>query len=327
MPAAIALPSLGMGPESGGGRARAGSGIAAGIGNLPPTAVMLLAIVSVQLGAALATVLFSSLGPAGTAFASAFFSAAVLTVLSSFGARRKGVRGVLFARGGLLRRHALLIGLFGIVETTQGLPFFLALERIPLGIASTIAFLGPLGLAVATSRRLVHFLWIGVAALGAALLTPEIGGAAVAGGLDPLGLFYAAIAALGWAAFVPMSQRTGAIFPGTSGLALAMWASTAMLLPVALLEGGVARAGLGDLAGALGVSLLGMVLPLVLEYRALQKMSARTYGILVTLEPAVGALVGVLCLGQPAGARMVVAVACVMLAALGITLSDRRDAG
>jgi inner membrane transporter RhtA len=97
-----------------------------------------------------------------------------------------------------------------------------------------------------------------------------------------------------------------------------------LLLPLALVEHSLFRADLGDLIGALGVSLLGTVLPLVLEFRALQRMSARTYGILVTLEPAVGAGIGVLCLGQPASPRMVIAVACVMLAALGVTLSDRK---
>lgn len=284
-----------------------------GLGRLPPTAIMLLAIVAVQLGSALATVLFSSLGPIGTAFASSLFSAVALTLISRPRA--------LFAQSGrLLRRHALLILAFGVVDVAMVLPFFLALERIPLGIASTVAFLGPLGLAVATSRRLVHFLWIGIAALGVALLTPEIGT-----DIDPLGLFYAAIAALAWAAFVPLSKRTGAVFPGNAGLALAMWVAAVLLLPVALAEGSVVTAGLADLAGALGVSLLGVVLPLVLEFRALQSMSARTYGILVTIEPAIGALVGVLLLSQPAGPRMVVAVACVMLAALGVTLSDRRD--
>jgi inner membrane transporter RhtA len=98
-----------------------------------------------------------------------------------------------------------------------------------------------------------------------------------------------------------------------------------MCLPLALLEGSIQRTGIAGIAGALGVSLLGVVLPLVLEFRALQRMSARTYGILVTLEPAVGALVGVILLSQPAGPRMVVAVTCVTLAALGVTLSDRRE--
>jgi len=292
-----------------------------GRNTLPPGAIMLLAIVCVQLGSALATVLFSSLGPIGTAFASAVFSAVVLTAIS----RPIGVRGALFRSGNLLRRHALLILMFGLVDVAMVLPFFLALERIPLGIASTVAFLGPLGLAVATSRRLVHFLWIGIAAVGVALLTPEIGTAVNQGGIDPLGLAYAAIAALAWAAFVPLSKKTGAVFPGNTGLALGMWVSAVVLFPVAAAEGSIFAAGFTDLAGALGVSLLGVVLPLVLEYRALQRMSARTYGILVTLEPAVGALVGVLLLSQPASPRMVMAVACVMLAALGVTLSDRRD--
>jgi inner membrane transporter RhtA len=315
MHAAIAQPSTGLGPNAEPAAAPApGSAAAAGgLHRLPPTALMLLAIVCVQLGAALATVLFSSLGPVGTAFASSLFSALALTLISQ-------PRALFMQSGRLLRRHARLILAFGVVDVAMVLPFFLALERIPLGIASTVAFLGPLGLAVATSRRLVHFLWIGIAALGVALLTPEIGS-----NIDPLGLFYAAIAALAWAAFVPLSKRTGAVFPGNAGLALAMWVSAALLLPVAIAEGSLISASLGDIAGALGVSLVGTVLPLVLEFRALQRMSARTYGILVTLEPAVGALVGLLLLGQPASLRMVLAVACVMLAALGVTLSDRRE--
>jgi inner membrane transporter RhtA len=214
----------------------------------------------------------------------------------------------------------LLLLAFGIIDVAMVLPFFLALERIPLGIASTVAFLGPLGLAVATSRRLIHFIWIGIAAVGVALLTPDIGS-----DIDPLGLCYAGVAALAWAAFVPLSKKTGAIFPGNQGLALAMWVSALLLLPLALSEGSIGQAGAFDIAGALGVSLIGVVLPLVLEFRALQRISARTYGILVTLEPAVGALVGVALLAQPASPRMVVAVACVMLAALGVTLSDRKE--
>lgn len=309
-----------MAAMSAGGESRPGlrdgrlAAASAAFGRLPPTALLLLAIVSVQLGAALASALFSSLGPAGTAFATSLLSAAVLSAVRP---RRDGAGGAMRAR---LRRHLGLVLLFGLVDSAMVLPFYLAMQRIPLGIVATITFLGPLGLAVATSRRPVHFLWIGIAALGVALLTPEIGT-----DIDPLGLFYAAIAALAWAAFVPLSKRTGAVFPGNAGLALAMWVAAVLLLPVALAEGSVVTAGLADLAGALGVSLLGVVLPLVLEFRALQSMSARTYGILVTIEPAIGALVGVLLLSQPAGPRMVVAVACVMLAALGVTLSDRRD--
>jgi inner membrane transporter RhtA len=303
-----------LGPQSGSPKlADPISAAATGFAKLPPTLLLLLAIVCVQLGSALATVLFSTLGPIGTAFASSLFSAIVLTAISK-------PRALFQQSGTLIRRHALLLLAFGIIDVAMVLPFFLALERIPLGIASTVAFLGPLGLAVATSRRLIHFIWIGIAAVGVALLTPDIGS-----DIDPLGLCYAGVAALAWAAFVPLSKKTGAIFPGNQGLALAMWVSALLLLPLALSEGSIGQAGAFDIAGALGVSLIGVVLPLVLEFRALQRISARTYGILVTLEPAVGALVGVALLAQPASPRMVVAVACVMLAALGVTLSDRKE--
>lgn len=285
-----------------GGRVR----VAQAFGRLPPTALLLLSLVAVQLGSALATVLFSSLGPAGTAFASTVFSAVVLTAL----ARPKLDRR--------LREHAVLILLFGLADTCMVLPFFQALERIPLGVASAITFLGPLGIAVATSRRPLHFLWIGIATLGIGLLTPAIGG-----DLDPLGLGLAALAAAGWAGFVPLSKLGGRAFDGVDGLTLGLWASTAMLLPFALAEGSVLRAGAFELGAALAVALLSVVLPMALEYRALQRMSARAYGILVTLEPAIGALVGAVCLGQPIGPRMAIAVGCVTIAALGVTLSEK----
>ena len=315
----VAAGVLTTGGESGSGARTGAAGFAgaaaSGFGRLPPTAFMLLSIVSVELGSALATVLFSSLGPTGTAFATSLFSAAVLSIRRAAGADATLVR---------LRRHFGLILLFGLVDAGMVLPFFLAMQRIPLGIAATITFLGPLGLAVATSRRLVHFLWIAIAVVGVALLTPEIA-TGLGASLDSIGLLYAALSGLAWAAFVPMSKRVGAIFPGNDGLALGLWASAAMLLPLALAERGLFQAGFADLIGAVGVSLLGTVVPMALEFRALQRISARTYGILVTLEPAVAALVGMVCLGQPASPRMVIAVGCVMLAALGVTLSDRRE--
>jgi inner membrane transporter RhtA len=293
--------------------------MATGFAKLPPTVLLFLAIVAVQLGGALASVVFSTLGPVGVTFASTLFSAVLLTL---FGRPQPLLRG----SRALLRRHWGLILAYGAVNIALALPYYLALQRIPLGILATITFLGPLGLAVVTSRRLVHFLWIGIAAFGVALLAPDIGTTLAEGGLDPLGLFYAAISGAAWAAFVILSKRTGVIFPGADGLTLGLWVCALALFPAALLEGSIQQTGFIGIIGALGVSLLGVVLPLVLEFQALRNMSARTYGILVTLEPAVGALVGVILLSQPAGARMLVAVACVTLAALGVTLSDRRDA-
>jgi len=311
--------SADLGPESGTTPDLAPSaGIAFGLGKLPPTALLLLAVVSVQLGGALANVLFSSLSPIGITFASSVFSAAVLTLI---GRPRPLLRG----SRSLLRRHLGLLLAYGAVNLALSLGYYLALERIPLGILATITFLGPLGLAVATSRRVAHFLWIGIAAIGVALLAPEIGTATLEGGLDPIGLIEAAVAGIAWGAFVLLSKKTGTIFPGTDGLALALWVATLALLPIALIDGSILETGLTGFAGAFAVSLLGVVIPLGLEFQALRRMSARTYGILVTLEPAAGALVGIVCLGQPAGPRMIAAVACVTLAALGVTLTDRKD--
>jgi inner membrane transporter RhtA len=321
MQLAIAQPTSGPRPEpSAPSIAQPGSATALGFGRVPPTVLLLLAIVFVQLGGALATILFSSIGPTGMGFISMAFSAVVVSGLQGVGA---------IPGGGLLqvgmiqeaRRQWRVVSLFALSIAVLTLFYFLALERLPLGIVATITFLGPLGLAVATSRRLVHFIWIGIAALGVALLTPEVGTH-----LDPTGLLYAAIGALSWAAFVPLSKRAGAVLPGQVGLAVALWVASVLLLPPALIDRSLFGADLTDIAGALAVSLLGFVLPMMLEFQALQNMSARTYGILLTLEPAAGALVGVVCLDQPAGPRMLVAVACVMLSAVGVTLSDRHDA-
>jgi len=276
---------------------------------IPPAPLLLLAILSIQLGAAFATFLFSSLGPAGTAFLTLAFSSGVLTLLSPPRIDRR------------LRDGAVLMALFGLATACLALPFFLALQRIPLGIASAIGFLGPLGVAVATSHRISHFLVIGIAALGVGLLTPEVGGA-----LDPGGLALAALSALGWAAIVPFSKWAGRAFSGNDGLTFSFWIASVLLLPFALAEGSMVRATGLDVAGALLVALLNAVLPAVLEFRALQRMSARSYGVLVTLEPAIGALVGALLLHQAIDLRMSVAIACVTLAALGITLIDRDKA-
>ena len=282
--------------------------LAQAFGRLPPTALLLLSLVSVQLGSALATVLFSGLGPAGTTLASTGFAAAILTLLSPPTIDRR------------IRQGALLILVFGLSDTCMALPFFLALQRIPLGIASAIAFLGPLSLAVVASRRLIHFLCIAVAVIGVGLLTPVTGG-----DLDPLGLGLAALSAAAWAGFVPISKTAGRAFDGVDGLTFGLWGAPLMQVPLALAERTVLHAGAAELVGALAVALLTTVLPMALEYRALQRMSARTYGILVTLEPAIGALVGVICLDQVVGPRISIAIACITIAALGVTWFEALD--
>lgn len=298
--------ALSVAPDPEGGSAQLGPRLAAAFRSIPPTALLLLSILSVQLSSALATVLFASLGPAGTAFTSTLFSALVLSLLS----RPKLDRRIL--------DHGLFILLFGVVDACMLLPFFWALQRLPLGIVSTIAFLGPLGVSLATSRRPSHFLWIGLAFLGVGLLTPDLGSS-----LDPIGLGLAGLAALAWAGFVLLSKHMGRLFDGNDALTYGLWAGSVMLLPFTVFEGSLPSAGLLALAGAFGLSLLSAVLPYLLEFNALQRMPARTYGILVTVEPAVGAFVGLIFLGQGIGLRMAAAIALVTLAALGVTLFEK----
>ncbi|MEW6223275.1 MAG: EamA family transporter [Chloroflexota bacterium] len=271
---------------------------------------MLISIVSIQLGAAVAVDLFPVLGPVGTAFLRLAFAAVLLLA-----AARRTI-------GRSARRHVGSLLLYGAILGVMNLSFYGAISRIPLGIAVAIEFVGPLGLAVATSRRPRDFAWIGLAVLGIVLLTPQIGSV-----LDPLGVALAGAAGLCWAAFTVMSQRIGRALPGNSGLAIAMAVAALVVLPVELVVGGLGGLDLGLLAGALSIAVLSTALPLSLEYAALKRMTARTYGILVTLEPAAAATVGALLLGQAMGLQGVLAVASVTAAALGVTISDRRDSG
>ena len=277
---------------------------------VPPPGLLLVSIVSIQLGAAVAVDLFPVLGPVGTAFLRLAFSAVLLIA-----ATRHSIAWS-------ARRHARSLLLYGTILGVMNLCFYGAIARIPLGIAVAIEFVGPLGLAVAASRRGRDFAWIGLAFLGIVLLTPEIGST-----LDPLGVALAGGAGLCWAAFTVMSQRIGRALPGSSGLAIGMAVAALVVLPVEVVAGGLGGLNLGLLLGALAVAIFSTALPLSLEFEALKRMTARTYGILVTLEPAVAATVGALLLGQAMGLQGVLAIACVTAAALGVTISDRRDAG
>ena len=196
--------------------------------------------------------------------------------------------------------------------------FYGAIARIPLGIAVAIEFIGPLGVAALTSRRPRDFAWIGLAVAGLVLLTPDIGN-----DLDPLGVGLALAAGAGWASFVLLSPRVAGSVGG-AGLALAMAVASLFTLPFALVAGGLERLDPGLLAGALAVAALSTALPLSLEFEALTRMTARAYGVIVTLEPVVAALVGAVILGQALPPSALVAIACVTTAAIGVTLTDRR---
>ena len=277
------------------------------LGTIPPTGLLLLAIISVQLGSALAIQLFSTLGPGGTVFLRVAFGAVLVAVAAP----------PVFDK--TLRKNARLILLFGCIIAIQNLCFFHAIARIPLGTAVTIEFMGPLGVAVFSSRRPVDFMWIAFAGLGLALLTPDIGR-----GLDPWGVLFAAITGCAWAAFILLSVRVGRIFPGGSGLSPAMIVAALVLTPFAAVSSDILQIAPTVLLVVLGVAVLSTTIPTVLEFEALKTMPLRKHGIILAIEPIVAMMVGAVLLSETIEVRGLLAAAAVMSAAIGATFTGRK---
>ena len=183
--------------------------------------MVLGAVASVQSGAALAATLFDELGPGGTVLLRMGFSALLLGALW-----RPQVRGA----SGSART---LAALFGLALAGMNLSFYLALDRIPLGIAVTLEFLGPLAVAIVASRRALHVVWALLAGVGVLLLSGGVGG-----GLDAAGVVFALVAGGFWGAYILLGARVGRTFPGDGGLALAMAVGTVALAPVGVAQGG-----------------------------------------------------------------------------------------
>jgi inner membrane transporter RhtA len=202
---------------------------------------------------------------------------------------------------------------------------YLAFDRIPLGVAVTLEFVGPLGVAVAGSRRALDLLWVVLAAAGILLLAPL----GVLGGtdLDPVGVAFALLAGCLWACYILLSVRTGSAFPGGTGLVIALCVGTLVLFPFGIAGAGYALLDPKLLLASLGVAILSSVIPYSLELEALRKLPARVFGVLMSLEPAVAAIVGLIVLGERLEIRAVVAVLFVTIAAAGASLFGRRNEG
>jgi inner membrane transporter RhtA len=273
----------------------------------------MLSIVSVQLGAAIAKSLFDSLGPGGTVFLRIAFASLVLLLLV-----RPKLRGH--------DRNAYLVaGLFGLALAMMNLSIYLAIDRIPLGVAVTLEFVGPLGVAVAGSRRVLDVLWVVLAAAGILLLAPL--GAFGGMNLDPVGVAFALLAGCLWASYILLSARTGSTFPGGTGLVIALCVGTVVLAPVGIAGAGSALLDPKLLLAGFGVAMLSSAIPFSLELEALRKIPARVFGVLMSLEPAVAALAGLVVLGERLGIRAVVAIFFVTVAAAGASLFGKQAEG
>jgi inner membrane transporter RhtA len=288
-----------MGRVESGALTGAALGGRAVLGRLPAPALLIAAAFSVQSGAALATTLFDEIGPIGTVFLRTAFAAVVLALLLRAGGRR--------GRSGPWRWPILL----GVSLAGVNCLFYESIERIPLGVAVTVEFLGPLAVAIAGSRRKLDFVWIALAGAGVALLgSPTVD-------VDGIGLVLALAAGVFWAAYIVVGKQLGQTWPLQLGLTYAIAISTALVAPFGIAAGGLELVEPHLLALGLAVAVLATVIPYVLELAALRRLTTSTFGILMSLGPAVAALAGAIFLSQHLGPVELLAVACVVVASIG----------
>lgn len=275
---------------------------------VPPWALAVVAMLSVQLGSALSVDVIGAVGAGGTAWLRLSMGAVVFLVLA-----RPPLRQV--------RRQDVpaLVGL-GVTTGLVTIAFLAAIERIPLGTAVSIEFLGPLTVAALRAHNRRALVWPALALLGVILLTEPWHGH-----LNPAGMGFAALAALGWATYIVLTQRIGDRFSGLSGLSITVpiAALTAATIGIPQAAGHITA---GILAAAAGLALLLPVLPFALEMLALRRMTATGFGTLMALEPAIGVVLGLLVLHQRPAAIHVLGITLVVGAGAAAQRRGRRDA-
>lgn len=273
-------------------------------GAVPPPVLVLVGIVSVQVGSALAKHLFDEVGSFGTVGLRLFFAAAVLMAVW-----RPPLR--------MGRRAWTVVLGYGVVLGVMNLCFYLALARLPLGIAVTTEFLGPLAVALGGSRRWLDAFWALLAGGGVALLMEG------RGDVDLVGLLFALAAGACWGLYILLGAALGRHTREGNGLALAMAVAALVAVPFGVAGSGTALVSPWVLLAGFGVALLSSVVPYSLELEALRRIPPHVFGILMSLEPATAALVGLVVLGESLHWSQWIAILCVMAASAGATRGAR----
>lgn len=277
---------------------------------LPPVPALLLAMLSIQGGAAFAKTLFPALGPAGTTTLRVLLAALILLLVF-----RPNLRA-------LTRADWLAIVPYGAALGLMNLAFYASLTWLPLGLAVTLEFIGPLGLALILSRRALDFMWVALAGVGIALIAPHGGNAGSA--VDGLGVALALLAGAFWAAYIVLGGVVGRRVPGVTGVTAGLLIASVICVPVGVAHAGTALLSLPVLAAGLGVAALSAALPFSLEMSALRVLNARTFGVMMSVEPAFGALSGLIFLHELLTPLQWAAMACVIVASAGVHLTGRR---
>jgi inner membrane transporter RhtA len=276
--------------------------------SLVPVAALVASMVSLSVGTSFAKHLFATVGAEGTTALRVGLAALILVAVW----RPWHLRPSRADAGALL--------LYGGVLGAMNLLFYLSLRTIPLGLAIAIEFSGPLTLALANSRRPIDFVWIACAVLGLGLLLPLAG---LSGGLDPVGVACALGAALCWALYIVFGQRVGHLHGGRS-VAIGMSVAALVVLPFGIASAGAALLDPATLAFGLAIAALSSALPYSLEMVALKRLTKQSFGVLLSLEPAIGSLAGLAILGERLSGTEWFAIGCIVVASVGNTVSAQR---
>lgn len=274
------------------------------IRNIPPIPAVLLAIISVQGGAAIAKGIFPLLGASSTAAIRISLSALILLIFN----RPK------FSQITRMQWKAVIP--YGFVLGAMNTSFYLSLERIPLGLAVTLEFIGPLLLAVTASKKATDFLWVLLAAIGIVFIAPWNGT-----GIDPIGALLALLAGAFWAAYIVLGGKIAKIMDGGEAVSVGMLVASVIVLPFAIIDGGIAELTPKLLLMGLALALLSSAIPYTLEMNALKHIPAKTFSILMSLEPAMAALCGLIFLHEHLSIWEWTAISLVVTASMGATLT------
>ncbi len=277
--------------------------------NILPLLAVLGSVTALGIGTSFAKQLFPLVGSLGTTALRVGFSAVLLLALWRPW------------RWPLTRTDAISIVRYGVALGIMNLLFYMSLRTIPFGVAVAIEFSGPLAVAMYSSRKPVDFVWLALAILGLGLLLP-LGQGAVS--LDPEGVMYALAAAVCWGAYIVFGKRVGHLHAGHS-VSLGLTVAAITVVPFGIWHAGSALLDPHILLFGLGVAAISSAIPISLEMMALKRLPQQAFGIMTSMEPAVAALLGLLMLGEHLTGLQWVAVVCIMMAAIGSSMTARRD--
>lgn len=276
---------------------------------MPSIGLILIAMFSIQIGASVAKQVFPMAGPAGTTALRVFIAALILSLVGQLWKHR------------ISRKNILVIAIYGICLGTMNLLFYFSLERIPLGIAVALEFIGPLTVALLASKRIWDILWIVLAGLGIYLILPISSSAA---DLDLTGILLALGAGVFWGLYIVFGQSAGKKGPSLHVSAIGMWFAAIVAIPVGIYMNGSQLQNPSLLPMGIVIAILSSALPYALEMRAMRDMPAKTFGILMSMEPLIATLMGILFLHETLQASQWIAIFCIIIASVGSTVTSEK---